>query len=194
VISAAEAAESIAEHVVFICASTVGFLILCVGTNIASEPLGPILAKCGFGEHLGERGGELRALRRFAATVLLVIPAVVYALAVPIGAVLASVEGWAFRDGFWWCVAAQLGGGMALSGATIATPGGRLTGTLAAAWSIGVAALSVGLSSAPAMEPLQVWLRALASGALFRRTSPVLAAQAREPPRPAPGWAQEYGE
>ncbi|CAE7346567.1 unnamed protein product [Symbiodinium natans] len=44
----------------------------------------------------------------------------------------------------------------------VQTSSGRFLGTMAAAWSIGVAALSVGIGSSPAMEPLILRLKGMA--------------------------------
>eukprot|EP00439_Symbiodinium_sp_Y106_P051774 s406_g6.t3 len=105
-------AESVVEHLIVICASTVGFLVLCAGMNMLSEPLGPLMKYLGFGPHTGETGGTRRALLRLTAAVLFVTPAFVSLMALWVGAILAAVEGWSVAEGFWWSAAAQLGGGM----------------------------------------------------------------------------------
>ncbi|CAE7907670.1 unnamed protein product, partial [Symbiodinium microadriaticum] len=107
-------AESIVEHLIVICASTVGFLILCAGMNMLSEPLGPLMKYLGFGPHTGETGGTRRALLRLTVAVVFVTPAFVSLMALWVGAILAAVEGWSMAEGFWWSAAAQLGGGMSL--------------------------------------------------------------------------------
>ncbi|CAE7758071.1 TIF3H1 [Symbiodinium sp. CCMP2456] len=155
-------AESIVEHLIVICASTVGFLILCAGMNMLSEPLGPLMKYLGFGPHTGATGGTRRALLRLTAAVVFVTPAFVSLMALWVGAILAAVEGWSMAEGFWWSAAAQLGGGMSLSSASVQTRSGRLLGTMAAAWSIGLAALSVGVGSSPAVEPLIERLKTVA--------------------------------
>ncbi|OLQ00161.1 Eukaryotic translation initiation factor 3 subunit H [Symbiodinium microadriaticum] len=142
-------AESIVEHLIVICASTVGFLILCAGMNMLSEPLGPLMKYLGFGPHTGETGGTRRALLRLTVAVVFVTPAFVSLMALWVGAILAAVEGWSMAEGFWWSAAAQLGGGMSLSSASVQTRSGRRR-------------LLVGVGSSPAVEPLIERLKALA--------------------------------
>jgi len=101
-------------------------------------------------------------------------------MALWVGGFLAVAEGWSFLEGFWWSVAAQLGGGMTLSSASPGTRGGRFLGAVAAAWSIGVAALSVGICSSPAIEPLIERLTELSACKACQRKKgdPVVAASA----------------
>merc|ERR1712232_220414 len=110
------------------------------------------------------------AILLFAASCI-GIPVLVMLFAVPLGGLLSFAEGWTFSDGFWWTIAVQLGGGMTLSDAQTRSLPGRLLGTLAAAWSIGIAIVSVGLSSAPVLEPLIEWLQCSGHEALTEETS-----------------------
>eukprot|EP00747_Dinoflagellata_sp_TGD_P136351 gnl/TRDRNA2_/TRDRNA2_175542_c0_seq2.p1 gnl/TRDRNA2_/TRDRNA2_175542_c0~~gnl/TRDRNA2_/TRDRNA2_175542_c0_seq2.p1 ORF type:complete len:510 (-),score=61.22 gnl/TRDRNA2_/TRDRNA2_175542_c0_seq2:504-2033(-) len=138
--------------VVLIGACGAGFFILSIAIAIGGGLMGPILQKCCLHKHRGVGAG----IGLLCLLSIVVVPLLVLVFACPVGAVLSYVEGWAFEDGFWWCVAAQLGGGMPLTKETIHSYLGMWVGTCAAAWSIGIAILTVGVASAPVVEPVMV--------------------------------------
>merc|ERR1712113_1306023 len=55
---------------------------------------------------------------------------------------------------FWWTIAIQLGGGMTISNIMPKHTYMRFLASVVAGWSMGLAIFSIGLSGAPAMEPL----------------------------------------
>lgn len=130
--------------------SSMGFFVLSVAVYISEDIFDVVWDRTGAGVPRS-RGGGVALLVAFSA---LGIPALVVLLSVPLGGLLAWAEDWAFMDGFWWSVSAQLGGGLSMVDVKFARLGGRLVGTLAAAGSIGQSVLSVELSGAPVMEPV----------------------------------------
>jgi len=145
------------QDVIMICCSTIGFLILSTGLNVCSDTLQPVVDALGFGKK--QRRGVKRAVLALLLSFFVYIPLFSFIFSVAIGALLAFVEDWDFWWGFWWSVAAQLGGGMSLSAGSVSTTGGRVMGVLVAAWSMGVASLALGLTSAPIVNPLikEIW-------------------------------------
>lgn len=132
-------------------ASSIGFLVLNLAMGIGAKFIGPFIASR---PYLSEERGV-----RIAATALFIIcwiliPILVFSLSLPLGILLALVEGWPFVDGFWWCVAVQCGGGMALTSATIEHETGMWVALVTVAWSIGISILSIGLSGATVVTPL----------------------------------------
>lgn len=137
------------------CTATLGFFVLAFFISIGSNLSVPMMEAIGL--------GQPRSVFQVALVLVLAscigIPLLVMIFGLLLGWPLSLLEGWDFMDGCWLCVAVQLGGGMNLTTATTKTPGGRCLGTLCTAWSIGIATLSVGLSGAPALEPLMVRVR-----------------------------------
>jgi hypothetical protein len=136
--------------VMFFC-SSVGFLALNIAMGVGAKFIGPFIADRPF---LDEEKGIRTAIFALFVICWVLIPMTVFTLSVPLGALMALLEGWAFIDGFWWCVSVQCGGGMALTDATITHYAGMWVASIAVAWSIGVSILSIGLSGAPVVTPL----------------------------------------
>eukprot|EP00928_Gymnodinium_smaydae_P011384 TRINITY_DN14208_c0_g3_i1.p1 TRINITY_DN14208_c0_g3~~TRINITY_DN14208_c0_g3_i1.p1 ORF type:complete len:463 (-),score=63.77 TRINITY_DN14208_c0_g3_i1:135-1523(-) len=139
------------EQLLMVGMSTLGFVIVNMGIALASSATSLVLANLG----VQGSGANLKTASKDLLLALVVrIPIAVITCSVPLGFLLSVVEGWTFWEGLWWCVAAQLGGGMSLSNGTFRTVGGRAVGSLVAAWSVALTGFSVGLSSAPNVQPL----------------------------------------
>jgi len=132
------------------------YLSICVG--IGGLCVDPIVDTLGFGK--SENPTVLKGVWKLLLAITIVIPLAVCLVSLPIGGVLAAVEDWDFADGFWWCVAAQLGGGMSLSPGVIQTVGGRFLGVMVTANSIAFSVITIGFSGSPATEHLQqtLWM------------------------------------
>lgn len=137
--------------VILIGAASAGFFLISLAIGIGGELMAPLVNAV---PYLATKKGVGHAALSLFTIAYVVIPACVMLFAVPVGAVVSYAEGWEFRQGFWWCVAVQLGGGMALTSVQIEHFSGMLIATIAVAWSIGISILSVGLSGAPVVEPL----------------------------------------
>lgn len=139
-----------------VCISPIGFFIVNIGIALGSGTADVVFEKLGVLKHYDK---SLRhALGTFCFTITVLIPALVVLTSLPLGGAMAVANDWKFMDAFWWCVAVQLGGGMVISNPEFSSRWGRLVGVLVAAWSIGVSSFSIGLSTAPAVEPLIDWL------------------------------------
>lgn len=132
-------------------ASSVGFLALNIAMGVGAKFIGPFIADR---PYLDKEKGIGFAIFALFVICWVLIPITVFTLSVPLGAVMAVLEGWRFVDGFWWCVSVQCGGGMALTDATIQHTGGMWIASVAVAWSIGISIVSIGLSGAPVVGPL----------------------------------------
>lgn len=137
--------------VILICAASAGFFMISLAIGVGGELMSPIVNMV---PYLATKKNVPHALAALFAIAYVMIPFCVMLFAVPVGGVVSYAEGWEFRQGFWWCVAVQLGGGMALTSVQIEHLSGMLIATTAVAWSIGISILSVGLSGAPVVEPL----------------------------------------
>jgi len=151
-IVSANTIEHVGADVLLVLAATMGYLMLSSFINFGAAFIEPMQVAVGLGKQKGSSiwycvGGLIVA-------VLIYIPGFVFLFALPLGGILALSEGWAFSDGWWWVVAAELGGGMALSDGEIETTIGRFVGMLCAAWSIGVSILAVGFIGSPAIARL----------------------------------------
>jgi len=140
------------DVVAILLGASVGFFLLSAAIGIGGTILGPVIDRMG----LGESGSH--TVRSSLCVLLMVcffgIPALVAMFAVPVGGLLAVLEGWTFGESFWWCVAIQLGGGMSLSDAKVTDNKGRFLAVIMTGVSIGISTLSVSLSGSPAVEPL----------------------------------------
>jgi hypothetical protein len=134
-----------------ICAASTGFFIVCLFIGIGAKMFRPVIMSFPF---LREKEGVSHAIIALLVNSFIKIPLTVYTFAVPMGVILALTQGWEFQQGFWWCVAVQLGGGMALTSVQIHSWFGMVIATFAVAWSIGISIVSVGLGGSPAVEPL----------------------------------------
>lgn len=132
-------------------ASTVGFLILNIAMGIGAKFIGPFIADR---PYLSEDKGMGMAITALFVICWVLIPITVFVLSLPLGVLMAFCEGWSFVDGFWWVVAVQCGGGMALTSAQIEHEAGMWVASVTVAWSIGISILSIGLSGAPVVTPL----------------------------------------
>jgi len=137
--------------VILICAASVGFFMISLAIGVGGELMSPIVNMV---PYLATKKTVPHALFSLFAIAYVMIPFCVMLFAVPVGGIVSQAEGWEFHQGFWWCVAVQLGGGMALTSVQIEHLSGMLIATVAVAWSIGISILSVGLSGAPVVEPL----------------------------------------
>jgi len=137
--------------VILICAASAGFFMISLAIGVGGELMSPIVNMV---PYLATKKTIPHALMSLFAIAYVMIPFCVMLFAVPVGGIVAYAEGWYFHQGFWWCVAVQLGGGMALTSVQIEHVSGMLIATVAVAWSIGISILSVGLSGAPVVEPL----------------------------------------
>lgn len=137
--------------VILICAASAGFFMISLAIGVGGELMSPIVNMV---PYLATKKTVPHALFSLFAIAYVMIPFCVMLFAVPIGGIISYAEGWQFYQGFWWCVAVQLGGGMALTSVQIEHVSGMLLATVAVAWSIGISILSVGLSGAPVVEPL----------------------------------------
>merc|ERR1740117_2482230 len=137
--------------IILICAASAGFFLISLAIGVGGELMSPIVNMV---PYLATKKTVPHALFSLFMIAYVMIPACVMFFAVPVGGIVSYAEGWEFRQGFWWCVAVQLGGGMALTSVQIEHLTGMLIATTAVAWSIGISILSVGLSGAPVVEPL----------------------------------------
>lgn len=144
------------EESLLVLSATIGYLMLSMWINFGGNFIEPIHVGVGLGKKQNPR--IWHGVLALTLSVLIYIPAFVFILAIPVGGLLAAVEGWPFLDGWWWVVAAELGGGMSLSDGVISSFAGMVLGTLTAAWSIGVAILAVSFAGAPAVEPFLTWI------------------------------------
>jgi len=138
-------------------AASSGFYVLSVFLGLGSELMAPITEKLKILQVPEGWIGNSAVALSFVALVIIsfvVIPLAVALFAIPLGAFLAFAENWEFLQGFWWCVAVQLGGGMQLTDASIKTHAGMIVGICVVAWSIGISIVTVGFSGAPITAPL----------------------------------------
>lgn len=144
------------QQLLMIGISTVGFVFVNMGISLGSSATTSVLARVG----VPSSGTSLNSAARELLLALAVrIPAAVVITSLPLGFLLTlTTDGWYFMEAFWWCVAAQLGGGMSLSGGSFQSFVGRAAGIVVAAWSVALTGFSVGLSSAPGVQPLTDWL------------------------------------
>jgi hypothetical protein len=133
--------------------SVVGFLVMNIAMGIGASLIGPTISKMPF---FGEKHTVPKSVLALFIICFIAIPACVFAFAFPVGFIISQLQGWPFSDGFWWCVAVQCGGGMALTGVMPENTVGRWIGMAAAAVSIGISIIAMGLSGAPALEPLMI--------------------------------------
>jgi len=149
------------HDLLLISSSSVGFFTMCLCIGICGVMAGPIIDRLLFWRCCPcisvismAKMSVLRSILMLAVATCVCTPVCVGLFGACIGGLVAWVEEWPFKAGFWWSVAAQLGGGMNLAPDAITTTTGRLLGVVMAAWSIGVASISVGFSSSTAVEPL----------------------------------------
>lgn len=133
--------------------STVGFLAINITMGIGASLIGPTISTLPF---FGEKNTVPKSVCALFIICFIAIPICVYLFAFPVGLLIAKLQGWPFADGFWWCVAVQCGGGMALTDVMPENTVGRWIGLMAAAWSIGISIIAMGLSGSPALEPLMI--------------------------------------
>lgn len=144
----------ITEATIFVCAASIGFFVLSAMMGVGGELIGPIMEGPIFGPLLGKKLTQGHALMALLVICGVLIPTVVACSALIVGTMLAYAMGWPLSEGFWWCVAAQLGGGVELSSKVPDSLVGMLLATMAVAWSIGISILAIGFSGAPVVEPL----------------------------------------
>lgn len=142
------------EATIFICAASIGFFVLSAMMGVGGELIGPIIEGPIFGPFLGKSLTKGHAIVALFGICAVLIPTVVACSALVVGTMLAYAMGWPLHEGFWWCVAAQLGGGVELSSKVPDSLLGMLLATMAVAWSIGISILAIGFSGAPVVEPI----------------------------------------
>jgi hypothetical protein len=139
---------------ILICAASAGFFVLSLMIGVGGELLGPIVKGTILGPYLGQPCTVGHSIAALIAISGILIPTLVFFGSLFVGGLMALVQDWPFFEGFWWCVAVQLGGGMALSSKQVDSFAGMLFGTICVAWSIGVSILAIGVSGAPVVVPL----------------------------------------
>jgi hypothetical protein len=140
--------------IILICAASAGFFVLSLMIGLGGEMLSPIIMHPIFEPYLGRERSVGHSVLALVGISAVLIPTLVFCGSIFVGAFMALVQDWPFFEGFWWCVAVQLGGGMALSSETVNSFAGMLFGAICVAWSIGVSILAIGVSGAPVVVPL----------------------------------------
>jgi len=136
---------------VMVTVSSFGFFVISLFIGLGSELSAPIFARSFLGNN---RVSPLKSLLLLLFGIVVMIPGAILLSSVPLGGILSLILGWEWRQGIWWCVAVQLGGGMQLTTATIETTPGVIFATIIVAWNIGISIMSVGIASSPMVEPL----------------------------------------
>eukprot|EP00927_Polykrikos_kofoidii_P050429 TRINITY_DN44346_c0_g1_i1.p1 TRINITY_DN44346_c0_g1~~TRINITY_DN44346_c0_g1_i1.p1 ORF type:complete len:510 (+),score=36.49 TRINITY_DN44346_c0_g1_i1:168-1532(+) len=139
---------------ILVCAATAGFFLMTSVIGVGGALVAPIVEGSALKAYLGQRRTVRHSIVALLGISFFLIPMFVFLGSVLMGAIMSLSQGWPFLEGFWWCAAVQLGGGMALSSYQVHSFVGMLFGIVLVAWSIGISILSIGVSSCPIVEPL----------------------------------------